>query len=316
MSDELDAELLKIDAYTSYWQEYQSLLKEPGKESYFTDPYIDTVISVPETVLNFSKANVHNARILIAAAISKVFDCFEITEQVSVALGHQAIPLINTEKLSLADSAKRVLSHFKSHLSHLPAPEFYPAFVCIVQSEIQKKVLINLFVNETVSEIRAYIPLNFQSFTGLLLQESFNMIEQIRNANDYEPSVEIKNSFDALTRSQLPEIVYSIWAEIHSLPLQPDKSYLENGADSIQAIRFLSRLQKEGYKVELTSLLEASKIAEWQPEFIGKPISEPDYQDNYEVYPLSLNQKIIWNDWARYHQHHLYHEQFLFKLST
>ena len=316
MSDKLDNELLKIDAYISYWQEYKSLLKEPSQESYFTDSYIETGISVPESVLNFSKANVHNARILIAAAISKVFDLFEITEQVSVALGQQAIPLIKTEKLSLADSAKAVLSHFKSHLNHLPAPEFYPAFVCIAQNEIQKKVLINLSLNESVSEIRAYIPTSFQSFTGLLLQESFKMIEQIRNVNDYEPSVEIKNSFDALNRSQLPEIVYSIWAEIHPLPLHPDKSYLENGADSIQAIRFLSRLQKEGYKVELTSLLEARKMAEWQPEFIGIPISEPDNQDNYEAYPLSLNQQIIWNDWAGYHQHQIYHEQFLFKLST
>ena len=276
------------------------------------DKIMLTSIELPETLRRLSKMNWHNATLLTAAAVSKIIQGSDICENVSFSIATKSIPLPNAHNQSIAEFAKSLLSHFREHLNHLPAPDFEASFINFYAEEPNKKSLLNFKLNESLSSLEALIPKNFQHFTKLLFSEAFNLLETIGTNQQFNFSDSLSLEFRTIARNSLPEIVQTIWPEIHKFPLHTDKSYIENGGDSIQAIRLLSYLQREGYFADLSSLFDTPRMSDWKIEYRGKQTAIA--MEKLSTYPLSATQQLIWSDWSAVRQQHIYHEQFLFKL--
>ena len=305
-------ELNQENTISAYWTTYKNLLPETVADSFETDKLIHLRVELPETLRKLSKMNVNNAALLLSVSLSKLFALSGIRENVSCAVGNRFIPLPDCGNLNTGDAAKFVLKHFREHLNHLPLPDFQPCLVNFYQDEPSRSSHINFKLNENLTHSEVSLPANFRDFTELICPEVFNLLACIGTDNNYRVSESIHQAYISLSRKRLPEIVRNIWLEIHPFPLLPEKSYLENGGDSIQAIRLLSRLQREGYASDLSSLLNAPRISDWKIEYKGKNAEE--LFEKILSYPLSATQKLIWEDWSARNQKHIYHEQFLFKL--
>lgn len=305
-------ELNKENAISAYWTAYKELITKASGDSFVNDKLIVISNELPETLRRLSKMNWHNATLLTAVAVSKILGSSAIPENVSFSIGSQSIPLPDCNKFAMGDAAKSVLSQFREHLNHLPITEFNPCFVNFYQETPNKKSILNFRLNDSLTTLEALIPENFQNFSQLLLAEAFNLLETIGTVNEYNISDSVYNAYRSIARNCLPEIVKTLWPEIHNFPLRTDKSYIENGGDSIQAIRLLSRLQREGYFANLSSLFDASSMSDWTIEYRGKEGEAT--VEKVLTYPLSATQQLIWSDWSALNQQHIYHEQFLFNL--
>lgn len=303
---------LKSNNNSGYWLAYKDLFPNSSTESFYTEKQFRDKIELPESLRRLSKMNIHNAGLLLAVSISKTFSSCNISGNVSIELGSQFIPLPDCSKQGLGEAAKNVLSHFRQHLNELPAFEFEASLINFYQNEANKKSVLNFKIDESISKLEVLIPLNFQGFLHQLCKNAFDLLETIGTEKEIIFSDALLKEYKSISRNKLPEIVQICWPEIHSFPLRPDKSYIENGGDSIQAIRFLSRLQREGYFADLSSLFDARRMLDWKIEYRG--ISNTRSVENVSSYPLSAMQHLIWEDWSALNQQHIYHEQFLFKL--
>lgn len=305
-------ELNKENAISAYWTAYKELITKASGDSFVNDKLIVISNEPSETLRRLSKMNLHNAALLASVAVSKILSSCAIPENVSFTIGNQSIPLPDCSKFAIGDAAKSVLSHFREHLNHLPITEFNPCFVNFYQEAPNKKSVLNFRLNESLTNLEAFIPENLQNFSQLLLAEVYNLLETIGTGNEYNISDSVYKAYQSIARNCLPEIVKTLWPEIHNFPLRTDKSYIENGGDSIQAIRLLSRLQREGYFADLSCLFDATRMSDWTIEYRGKEAEA--IVEKVLTYPLSATQQLIWSDWSALNQQHIYHEQFLFRL--
>jgi len=303
---------LKEMNHKEYWLAYLEMIPKFSYESFYTEEQITENIVLPESLSRLSKMNSHNAQLLLAVSISKLFSLKNIFENVSIELVNQYIPLPDCNEQILSDAAKNVLTNFRQHLNNLPAIEFQPSLINFYQHEANRKSLINFKIDESLSKLQVLMPSNFKTFVNLLFKETFDLLETIGTNKGISFSDTLLKEFNGISRNKLPEIVEKCWPEIHDFPLKPELSYLENGGDSIQAIRLLSRLQRDGYFSDLSSLINSKSILDWKIEYRGVSNLLPD--SNLRTYPLSATQKLIWEDWSSLNQLHIYHEQFLFKL--
>jgi len=303
---------LKTEDSSHYWTAYKKLVPGTSTESFKKENLISINIVLPEGLRRLSKMNIHNAGLLLAVSISKTFSGFGIGENVSMEMGNHYIPLPDCSKLGLGEAAKNVLSHFRLHLNELPAFEFEASLINFYQNEANKKSVLNFKIDESISKLEVLVPSNFQAFVHQLCKDAFDLLETIGTDKEIKFSDALLNEYKSISRNKLPEIVQICWPEIHNFPLRPEKSYIENGGDSIQAIRLLSRLQREGYFSDLSSLIDAPRMSDWKIEYTG--ISNTSVDENVSRYPLSATQQLIWEDWSALNQQHIYHEQFLFKL--
>lgn len=295
-----------------YWLAYKDLIPTSSSESFYIENKIREHISLPRSIARLSKMNIHNAGLLLAVSISKLFNSQNIPENVSIELGNQYIPLPDSNKQDLSEVAKNVLSNFREHLNQLPAIEFEPSMINFFQNDACKHSVLNFKINESIDKLEVLMPANFQSFVHQLFEDSFKLLETIGTEKEIVFSEALSLEYKSIGRNELPKIIEICWAEIHSFPLQPEKSYIENGGDSIQAIRFIARLQREGFFADLSSLFNAKRMLDWKVEYHENRHLRVD--DNVSTYPLSATQQLIWEDWASLNQSHVYHEQFLFKL--
>ena len=296
----------------AYWLSYKDLIPKKSSESFYTEKKIRDYIPLPESIARLSKMNIHNAGLLLAVSISKLFRLQNIPENVSIELGNQYIPLPDCGNQGLGEAAKNALSKFREHLDYLPAIEFEATMINFFQNDACKDSVLNFRINESINQLEVLIPTNFQSFVHQLFKDSFILLETIGTEKEIAFSEALSFEYQGIGRNELPKIVEICWAEIHSFPLRPEKSYIENGGDSIQAIRFIARLQREGYSTDLSSLFNSKRMIDWKIEY--HEISHLRIDENVRTYSLSATQRLIWEDWASINQSHVYHEQFLFKL--
>jgi iturin family lipopeptide synthetase B len=305
-------ELNQEDKKDVYWMTYKEIIPSSFSFTFDKGNQIVFKIKLVDCIRKLSKMNVYNASILLSVSILKQFSNSKIYENVSIGLENQFIPLPDCNKYSIGEATKFVLSQFREHLNHLPTKDFEPCLVNFYQGEPNKKSIINLKIDENLENVEVILPENFYAFIHQLCKDAFDLLETIGTDKKIEFSNALILEYKNIGRNTLPEIVQICWPEIHNFPLILEKSYIENGGDSILAIRFLSRLQREGYFSDLSSLLDAAKMSEWKIEYKG--IKNTIEDENVSSYPLSATQQLIWEDWSSMNQQHIYHEQFLFQL--
>lgn len=305
-------ELNQEDKKDLYWMTYKEIIPSSFSFTFDRGNQIVFKIKLVDCIRKLSKMNVYNASILLSVSILKQFSNSKIYENVSIGLENQFIPLPDCNKYSIGEATKFVLSQFREHLNHLPTKDFEPCLVNFYQGEPNKKSIINLKIDENLENVEVILPENFYAFIHQLCKDAFDLLETIGTDKKIEFSNALLLEYKSIGRNILPEIVQICWPEIHNFPLTLEKSYIENGGDSIQAIRFLYRLQREGYFSDLSSLLDATKMSEWKIEHKGVKNTTED--ENVISYPLSATQQLIWEDWSSMNQQHIYHEQFLFQL--
>lgn len=300
-----------------YWNNYSSLIGHHSSEAFLQEENTKCTFELPENIARLSKMNRYNSELLLAVCIHKIFETNHIQEGVSLELENHYIPLPCYQNYSIQELSKTCLNHFRNHLNFLPPPYFQPCFINIYHLEPNKNSIINIRIKKTLLEIEVYFPLNFYNFLAELIHQIHIVFEHFTETNySIQSSSLLQNEFRSIKRNFIPEIIKTTWEEFHSLPLQLNKSYIENGGDSIQAIRWIARLKREGYWIEFAHLLEVPRLSDLKVKPILFKDSEIDASSAEESYPLTITQQLIWNDTAALKQKHIYHEQFLFLLYT
>jgi amino acid adenylation domain-containing protein len=120
-----------------------------------------------------------------------------------------------------------------------------------------------------------------------------------------------------LEKSELRlSLITEAWSTVFESPIQIEKSYFANGGDSIQAIRFLSKLKEMGAQVDLSSLLNSATIKQWDFEITTNNSPELSIITEPRIFPLTEMQHKIWSHYQAFKDQGAYHEQFLFELKV
>ena len=139
-----------------------------------------------------------------------------------------------------------------------------------------------------------------------LLDTDFENIHSFTKAA-FELSEEISEKRNTLIQDS--------WGEIFDATVDWNENYYSNGGDSIQAIRFLSKIKTLGANVQLSDLLQANTMRDWRFSFKDNPYPEGSLSSlNAQKYPLSAMQARIWSYYLNNLNTGAYHEQFLFEL--
>jgi aryl carrier-like protein len=78
-------------------------------------------------------------------------------------------------------------------------------------------------------------------------------ISELLNRKDYQEIRKKSTSFIEFLETNLPEYIY----------LNGTQSLIEQGGDSITALRIVGKLKNEGYQIEIGALLNAGKLSEY-----------------------------------------------------
>ena len=112
---------------------------------------------------------------------------------------------------------------------------------------VQSKLEIDLY------ELEQFISQELHSWFQIEKVIHTKNISELLNRNDYHEIYKKSTSFIEFLETNLPEYVY----------LNGTQSLIEQGGDSITALRIVGKLKNKGYQIEVGSLLNAEKISEY-----------------------------------------------------
>jgi acyl-coenzyme A synthetase/AMP-(fatty) acid ligase/aryl carrier-like protein len=282
-----------------------------------------------QKLYKLSGQNKQNAILLFASALQWISALNKADFYTDIQFGEVVIPVFAIDNTNDFKSyAKNNLSIFKKHIEYLPFnisyfnhKNFKEHKALFFVSEL-KTTQNNSIFQFTIPEkdenyIECLIPQNAELYTEKLLKTLSLLLDGISDNITYDMEPELIEEFKAFaenSESEIKPLVEEAWNSIFPIPLNPDNNFFENGADSIQAIRLLSKLKNKGIDSDLSSLLSARNLNSWIKNLAFTPKKTIAFADSPEAYPLSSMQELIWNH-SLFHQNlHSYQEQFLFEL--
>jgi aryl carrier-like protein len=99
----------------------------------------------------------------------------------------------------------------------------------------------------------------------VLMETLINTID----SREPESSNELKSLGEELLRNEKTkqqtrkDIILIAWEAVFEHNIEWNKNYYANGGDSIQAIRFLSKLKAQVAEVDLTGLINSFSLSHW-----------------------------------------------------
>ena len=247
---------------------------------------------LPGIFHTWCKGNINNAKFLLASILRELLFENETDFLVSVSLGNRILPIDKNGFGDFRIGAKNLIKE------------------AALQSEHPIKIIISLDLNSISVKFKS----EFEGFTIGLIENIIHLIdpELMPSPKEFAESgkqiIKDQNDFNQTKHA----IISNAWTSVFEQKIDWDKNYYSNGGDSIQAIRFLSKIKTTGWNGEFGELLSAQKISEWE---IKPALNETENQDSEleNSYPLSEMQQKIWNQSVASGKG-IYHEQFLFEL--
>lgn len=302
----------------SHWQSYS----ESGiavQPIYSLSDKTQLEIQIPSAFSALSKGKSSLAKILLSSAIYEAL-CKSYTHAIHVAftIERKAIPLNFNCVGDIKHTAKNVLEHARLlHTELDEIPKLNPKGILVTDTNSYQDSTWSICI--TIHESLEYLTVS----VGNVLQPM--CIELITQAFDIErclteeslskltPLVNSGMEASHIALTTYKQLINDAWNLVFDHPVNLDATYFANGGDSIQAIRFLSKIKSFGYDGDFGELLTIPSMNAWN--ILENKRKDIPAAENETSYPLSIMQEKIWNQ-RNDSSSGVYHEQFLFELST
>jgi len=272
---------------------------------------------LPGIFHTWCKGNINNAKFLLASILRELLFENETDFLVSVSLGNRILPIDKNGFGDFRIGAKNLIKEAalqSEHIDFLEIQNFSGILIAESDSSLGQKSPIKIIISLDLNSISVKFKSEFEGFTIGLIENIIHLIdpELMPSPKEFAESgkqiIKDQNDFNQTKHA----IISNAWTSVFEQKIDWDKNYYSNGGDSIQAIRFLSKIKTTGWNGEFGELLSAQKISEWE---IKPALNETENQDSEleNSYPLSEMQQKIWNQSVASGKG-IYHEQFLFEL--
>ena len=302
----------------SHWQSYsESGLDAQGIYSISDKTHTD--IKIPSTFISLSKGKLSLAKILLSSAIYEALwkSCAHAIH-LAFTIEYKAIPLNFKGVGDIKHTAKNVLEHARLlHAELDEIPKLNPKGILVTDTNSYQDSTWSISI--TIHESLDYLTLSagnaLQPMCIELITQAFDIDHCLteESLSKLRPIVKSGMEFSDRSFTTYNQLITDAWNLVFDHPVNLDASYFTNGGDSIQAIRFLSKIKSFGYDGDFGELLTIPSMNAWgikENKRKAAPASEHETR-----YPLSIMQEKIWNQ-RNDSSSGVYHEQFLFELST
>lgn len=269
------------------------------------------------------KHNINNAKVLLASIVRECLGKSTDLVYISIALEAVNVPIDSRGIGDVKAGAKSILAAFQPIQQNFSSSYSNNVIGGILIADKESVFTGIGFIEFKVSRDLKFVEVDFyakyQDFSGCLIERVVNVIS---NNNLLETDFAIINSFtqEAFELSKAisekrNKLIKDSWEAIFDTTINWSENYYSNGGDSIQAIRFLSKLKTLGANVQLSDLLETKTMGDWRFSF-GENHNPNAVLSalNDQKYPLSAMQARIWSHYLNNSNNGAYHEQFLFEL--
>lgn len=306
----------------SYWSTYFEGITIGNKIKLKSSKRLEKVFLIPTDFEQISRGNINNAKLILVSVISEIYTSSNISFQLGFKHENNIIPVDIKTKETYKKFAKQLLHSFRNHLNNIDDFSFNNFSGIVVRDNFSKKIYnnpIEIIINEdlksvslnTISELFEFGCLIIDCIKTILFNQE-NKVSLLEDLlKEYQKVINLSNK----EKTSKNDLILECWNKLFPSPIVWEKSYYANGGDSIQAIRFLSKLKEKNAVVDLSGLLNASKLSDWDFE-IDQSLENQNVLVNDSVieYPLSDMQNKIWNHYLTFKELGAYHEQFLFEI--
>jgi acyl-CoA synthetase (AMP-forming)/AMP-acid ligase II/aryl carrier-like protein len=301
----------------SFWDDYFQKTEFGFQLTLHSEEKKQTEYLLPGIFHTWCKGNINNAKFLLASILRELLFENETNILVSVSLGNRILPIDIKGFGDFRIGAKNLIKEAalqSEHVDFLEIQNFSGILIAEFDSCLGQKSPIKLLISPDLNSISVKFKSEFEEFTIGLIENILHLIdpELIPSPKEFAVSgkqlIKDQNDFNQTKHA----IISNAWNSVFEQKIDWDKNYYSNGGDSIQAIRFISKIKSSGWNGEFGELLSARKISEWE---INPALNETENQDLEleNSYPLSEMQQKIWTQ-STASSKGIYHEQFLFEL--
>lgn len=303
----------------SYWLDYFQKI-DLGIQLTSSDPTeIVKKVQFPAVFHQWCKGNINNGKILFISIIRELLFEQELNFPLSLNHNHQVFPIGSKGVCDFRNGAKSLLQDARLHVNHidqLPAIEFSGIFVSDLNPDQKTNHPIRFYLSSDLASVTLTCNTYFESFSLVLMETLINTID----SREPESSNELKSLGEELLRNEKTkqqtrkDIILIAWEAVFEHNIEWNKNYYANGGDSIQAIRFLSKLKAQGAEVDLTGLINSFSLSHWIFDISENTKQNKELIHEPTSFPLTEMQQKIWSHYKSFKDHGAYHEQFLFEL--
>jgi amino acid adenylation domain-containing protein len=276
---------------------------------------------LPEDFNQWCKGNVNNGKVLLISIIREILHQHELNFQLSTNFGTHIFPIDVNGYGDFRLGAKSLLSEVKSHSEHLseaPTVTFAGIFISDLNPDQITQHPLCFYLSPDLNSVTLTYLESLEHFSLLLME---NVIDTIHSGQLNTKRTDLKSIGEDLQQTEISnqirrkEIITYAWEAVFEQKIEWDKNYHSNGGDSIQAIRFLSKMKEQGAEVDLVGLFNAFSFSHWIFNHSKNNKQHTDFSSQPTVFPLTEMQNKIWNHHLAFKEHGAYHEQFLFQLN-
>ena len=307
----------------SYWVDYCERInlgiQLPSSSGHLTE--IVKTNLLPAIFSQWCKGNVNNGKVLFTSLIRELLSTNKLNFSLSTNLQNKIIPIDCAGQGDFRKGAKTLLSEMKSHaenLDEVPVFELFGILISDLNPEQKTKYPISFFLSPDLTSVTVSYKRELEAFSLALLSNLINSIDSSEQSNATIEFIELGHELlrKELSQAEIRKVLISkAWDSVFEHKIDFGKNYYANGGDSIQAIRFLSKLKQHGAGVDLAGLIHAFSLSQWTFDILEKEKEHIDFTSDPAAFPLTEMQKKIWSHSQTFKEHGAYHEQFLFELT-
>lgn len=305
----------------SFWNDYFQKSEIGLQLNYLSDEEIVSFYKLPHNFNSWCKGNINNAKFLFVSIVRKLLHENDIKIVISVSIGQKTLPINLKWVGDFKIGAKNLIQEAvvqSEHLDYLDIQDFSGILITDTDSISFQISPIIFNISQDLKSISVTSKTEFEEFSLGLIEHAIHIInpDEMPSPRAYSSAANriIKEQNEFLQTKK--EVIENAWKSVFEQSLNWDKNFYSNGGDSIQAIRFLSKLKEQGAKVDLSGLINAYSLSQWTFEITENRTRKNEIGSDPSTFSLTEMQQKIWSHYQSFKEHGAYHEQFLFELKN
>jgi amino acid adenylation domain-containing protein len=303
----------------SYWIDYFQRIDLGIQLTLIDSTETETIYQLPSVFEQWCKGNVNNGKILFISITRELLCNHELNFTLSLNHFHQIFPIGSQGVGDFRKGAKLLLQDARlqlDHLDQLPSFDFSGILVSDLNPDQKAKNPIRFYLSSDLTTVTLKCNSCLESFSLALIDNIINIIDsqETESSNDIKSLGEKLLLSEKIKHQTRKEIISKAWDAVFEKNIEWNKNYYANGGDSIQAIRFLSKLKEQGAEVDLAGLINAFSLEHWIFDISENLKLNKELIPEQTSFPLTEMQQKIWSHYQSFKDHGAYHEQFLFEL--
>ena len=305
----------------TFWNDYFQKSELGLQLNYLSDEEIVSSYKLPDNFNSWCKGNVNNAKFLFVSIIRELLHEKETKIVISVSIGQKKLPIdikgVGDFKIGAKNLIQKAVVQ-SEHLDYFDVQDFSGILITDSDSISFQRSPIIFNISQDLKSITVISKTEFEEFALGLIEHAIHVInpDEMPLPRDYSSAAKqiIKEQNEFLQTKK--EVIENAWKSVFEQSLNWDENFYSNGGDSIQAIRFLSKLKEQGAKVDLSGLINAYSLSQWTFEITENRTRKNEIGSDPTAFPLTEMQQKIWSHYQSFKEHGAYHEQFLFELKN